>query len=116
MPQRGPETEFLELWERANHIVHRVLTQHRQEHRAERESTMGSHVALFDPVQELLDERPVAELEGLKAWTVEKKGVGSLVGHSSVPDHHCVQGLAQPCVRLRIQTQEMPDSKVGHTH
>ena len=77
---------------------------------------MGPNVALLDPVQELLDERAVAELEGLETRTVEEKGVGSLVRHPGVSDHHCVQALAQPRVRLSIQTQEMPDSKIGHTH
>ena len=77
---------------------------------------MRPDIALLDPVQELLDERPVAEFQRLEMRTVEKEGVSSLVGHPGVPDHHCVQGFAQPRVRLRIQTQEMPDSKVGHTH
>ena len=77
---------------------------------------MGSHVALLNTFQELLDERPVAELEGLKAWTVEKKRVGSLIGDPGVPDHHSVEGLAQLRVRLRVQTQEMSNSKVSHTH
>ena len=77
---------------------------------------MRPDIALLDPVQELLDERSVAELEGLETWTVEEERVSALVCHPGVPDHHCVEGFAQLGVCLRIQTQEMPDSKVGHAH
>ena len=77
---------------------------------------MRPDIAFLDPVKELFDKRPVAELEGLETRAVEEERVGALVGHPRVPDHHCVQGFAQPGVCLRVHTQEMTDSKVGHTH